>query len=460
MVTASGGDMIVTRPTLYPRYVTLLLLAIYIVNQLDRNVFDMLMEPIKQEMSLSDSQLGFLGGPALVVVYTLFGVPVARLADRMNRVLLMTIAILAWAIATMLTAAADTFLHLANARIGVGIGEAGFSAVAIALLSDLHGPSERGRAVAIFMLAIPISGIISSLVGGWVNQEYGWRAVYLLAGAPGIVFAALLILTVCEPRNQISAPQPVAKDRPGLKEVFHTLWGNRALRHLWIGQAIANIVACSTNWMVPYLIREYGIKTGELGTWFAVINVFGIASIALSGYLSSLRMFASLRAQARLLALTSLMNAPVIWLALAMPAANQTLLILIPAQIALLYYLAPAQSLSQSLSPPGMRATIASIFILMQVLVGGIVGVQGVGILSDLIALHTDGSASALRYAMIIAQLLTFWAAYHFWRAGKAICDDSARDDRNVCEVGDRVGIPDPTRLSRLASPLRLPRKI
>ena len=199
----------------YPRYVTLLLLAIYIFNQLDRNVFDMLMQPIKQEMSLSDSQLGFLSGPALVIIYTLLGVPVARLADRVNRVILMTVAILAWGAATWFTATAHTYHQLVYARISVGIGEAGFSAVAIALLSDLNKPEKRAGALATFMLAIPISGIIGYLAGGWVNQEFGWRAVYKLAGGPGIFLAVLLVSTVREPRE---------KQKSALHQLGHEGW--------------------------------------------------------------------------------------------------------------------------------------------------------------------------------------------------------------------------------------------
>ena len=228
------------------------------------------------------------------------------------------------------------------------------------------------------------------------------------------------------------------------------LWGSGALRHLLIGQSLACVVANITStWMVPYLIRAYGMKTGELGTWFAVISLAGMAGIALSGYHPRMRMFSSLRAQARLIACASVMIAPVVWLALSMPAAKQTLLILIPAQIMLMYFLTPTQALSQTLSPSGARATIASIFILVQVLVGGIVGGQGVGWLSDAIAPHVANSAAALRDAMMIALLTTFWAAFHFWRASQAMSDQPVlRDVSTGGDDRDRiVATPEPVQL-------------
>src|SRR5262249_7833455 len=161
----------------YKRYVTLILLVVYVFNQTDRAIFGFLMEPMKRDLHLTDSQLGFLAGPALFLFYALLGVPVARMADGSHRVNIMSIAMGLWSAIVMLTAAAGKFWHLALTRIGVGVGEAGFSAIAIAVIADYHSAAERARALSIFMLALPFGAVVSSLTAGWINEAYGWRAV-------------------------------------------------------------------------------------------------------------------------------------------------------------------------------------------------------------------------------------------------------------------------------------------
>ena len=173
----------------YKLYVTTLLLLVYVFNQLDRRVFDILMEPIRREFSLTDAQLAFLEGPALVLLYSLLGVPVARWADRGRRVRIMTVAIALWSAIATLTATVHQFWALALVRVGVGVGEAGFSAVAVSVIGDYESDAERARAISKFMLAFPIAGLISNLLGGWINQLYGWRPVFLMTGLPGILLA-------------------------------------------------------------------------------------------------------------------------------------------------------------------------------------------------------------------------------------------------------------------------------
>ena len=214
----------------YKRYVTTLLLFVYVFNQLDRLVFIILMEPIKREFSLTDTQLGFLGGPALVLLYSFLGIPVARWADRGRRITIMTAAIALWSAIATLTAAVHQFWKLALVRVGVGVGEAGFSAVAVSVISDYESDANRARALSSFMLAYPIAGLISNLLGGWINQLYGWRPVFVISGLPGILLALLMAATVREPPRR-RAPASENLSCPPLRVVLSTLWQRRSLRH-------------------------------------------------------------------------------------------------------------------------------------------------------------------------------------------------------------------------------------
>jgi MFS family permease len=425
----------------YKRYVTSLLLVVYVCNQTDRALFSFLMEPIKHDLGLSDSQLGFVAGPALALLYTLLGVPIARWADNSHRVNIMSAAIVVWSCVVMSFAAIGTYGHLVLAQVGVGIGEAGFSAIAISVISDYYSSaSVRTRAISLFMLGIPIAGVVSSLTAGWINQAYGWRAVFLAAGLPGIMLALLMKWTVEEPpRHRLFSAASAATDRPPLGAVLATLWQQRTLRHLAIGQCLASIVICCTNWLPLFFIRDHGMATGELGTWFAVIaGVGGGAGIWLSGYVTSRFGAADDRIKVRLMAMATALIAPTLAIALWSSSKELALLILIPCQALMYFFLAPTTALVQALSGPSTRATMASLFILIQVLAGGVIGIQLPGILSDLLTPILGNGGLALRWSMTATSLLALWAAIHFWLSARTI----RRDLMDVSVAGGMVVQP------------------
>jgi len=418
---------------LYKRYVTTLLLAIYLFNQADRNIFAILMEPIKRALSLSDTQLGFLAGPALVLLYVTLGVPVARIADRSHRVNIMSLAIAVWSSIVMLSGTVAKFWQLAATRIGVGIGEAGFAAIAQSVIADYHTASERARALSFFMLGIPLGGVLTYLMGGWINQAYGWRLAFVMAGLPGLLLCLLLKLTVQEPpRDRGSEDSPASE--LSLASVLQTLWRNPSLRHLAIAQGLVNItVSCERSWFPAFLSRHHGMASGEIGTWLAAVEgIGGGAGIWLGGYLAS--RYSSNDGegtQTRVVAVVTLLAIPLILLSLWCPAKLGTLLFLFPTYVAMMFFLGPLLSLIQSLSPSGARATMVAVFIFVQVLLGGVIGIQLLGILSDVITPHL-GSAAALRWSMTAVTVFAAWAAVHFWLAGRS---SHAREDPAPAEV-------------------------
>jgi MFS family permease len=409
----------------YKRYVTVVLLAAYVFNRADAAMFGFLMEPIKQEFGLSDGQLGFLAGPAMVLFYAALGIPVARLADRSSRVNIMSIAIAFWSCIVALSSAVTSFWHFALARVGVGVGEAGFSAVAQSLITDYHRPTERTRALSIFMLGIPLGKVVSSLVAGWINQLYGWRMVFLVAGLPGIALALLMKGTIKEPpRPSLDHARATSAVQVPLRAVFARFWRQRSLRHLALGTALGNVVCFSLlAWTPAFFLRNHAMNSGELGTWLAVVSgVGGSLGVWLGGYLTS--RLQDWRVRLRLIALVTALLAPVGVAALWISPKEIALMILMITYLFMFFFFGPAFSLVQELAGATMRATMASVFILLQTLAGGVVGVQVLGVLSDALAALASNNGEALRWSMTCTCLLALWAAVHFVKAGRSILED------------------------------------
>ena len=153
-------------------------LLVYIVNFVDRQIFSILIEPIKQEIELSDTQLGLLGGIAFALFYTFAGIPIARWADVGTRKNIVAAAILIWSAMTMFTSTAKSFGGLLLARVGVGIGEAGCSPPIRSMISDYFPEQKRATALAVYSMGIPIGGAIGTLAGGWIGEYYGWRMAF------------------------------------------------------------------------------------------------------------------------------------------------------------------------------------------------------------------------------------------------------------------------------------------
>src|SRR5262245_16277442 len=190
----------------YKRYLLVLLTAIMVCNYVDRLALGLLLQDIKVDLELSDTQLGFLTGIAFAVFYAVMGIPIARWADRGNRVTIIWVTSALWSVAAALCGYAANFVQLLLARIAVGVGEAGCMPASQSLISDYFSRSERPRALSIFMLGIPISVVIGYFAAGWFNELYGWRATYIILGLPAVALALVTGLTLREPRLNKSVP--------------------------------------------------------------------------------------------------------------------------------------------------------------------------------------------------------------------------------------------------------------
>lgn len=415
----------------YRNYALGLLVVVNVFNYLDRQILSILLEPIKRDLQLSDTALGFLTGIAFALFYTFAGIPIARWADRGMRCTIIAGGLAIWSGMTALTGLAQTFTQLTLARIGVGVGEATCSPPSHSLLSDYFPPDRRGTALSIFSLGVPIGIMVGYLVGGWINQYFGWRLAFFVVGLPGLVLALVLWLTLREPlrghseglQGSVSATQT-----DSLWTVFHFIWALRSFRHLSLAAALHALYGYGVLAFMPaFMMRVHGMtNTAELGLWLGLIaGVFSGIGTFLGGALSD--RLAAWKNDRRwymwLPAWATLLSIPFTCLFYLWPEGRTALLLSIPAAILGPTYIGPTMAMTQGLVKLRMRATASAILLFILNLIGLGLGPQAVGILSDLLA-PTYGVES-IRYALLSVVVTgSLWSAFHYFLAARTLRED------------------------------------
>ena len=273
----------------YRNYVLLLLMVVYIFNFIDRQILVILQESIKAELGLSDQQLGLLSGFTFAVFYVVCGIPIARLADRYNRVNIVSASLAIWSAMTAISGLATNFVQLLAARIGVGVGEAGASPPSHSIISDYFPHEERGRALSIYSVGIYIGILIGFLAGGWINQYFGWRIAFMVVGAPGILLAVVVKLTLREPlRGQLDAGNHESLPDGQFFADVKRIWSLRSFRYSALGAGLNAFLGYGAlNFMPSFAIRIYEIPVGLVGTWLAlIVGLAGGVGVYAGGYLS------------------------------------------------------------------------------------------------------------------------------------------------------------------------------
>jgi MFS family permease len=388
-------------PTRYRAHLALgMLLLVYAFNFIDRIMLGILVPPIKHEFLLTDTELGLLGGTAFALFYTALGIPIGWLADRLNRVWIVTIALALWSAFTAACGAAHNFTQLFAARLGVGVGEAGGVAPAYALISDYFPPARRARALAVYSFGIPLGSAAGILFGGLIAARVNWRAAFLIVGAAGLILAPVFRLCVREPVRGRLDPGGTAA-APRLGEVARLLAGKPSFWYLSLGAASASVMGYGVYfWMPSFLVRSYHLSLPQVSVCFSALTfVSGVGGIWLGGALAD--RFGSTRRAAYALvpAVAFLLTVPLYAAGLLAPPSMGSLPIFVLPMALALAWLAPTASAIQHLVPPGMRAVAAALLLFIINLIGLGAGSYAIGALSDHFA--TSHGTESLRYAML-----------------------------------------------------------
>jgi predicted MFS family arabinose efflux permease len=414
----------------YRNYALFVLMLGYSANYVDRQILAVLLEPIKLELGVSDTMLGFLSGITFAIFYATLGVPIAMLADRTNRRNIVAAAITIFSTMTVACGFVTSFAQLALARIGVGIGEAGSSPPSHSMISDMFPPEKRAGAMGIYSLGINIGILIGFLVGGWVSQWYGWRAAFFVVGGPGIVIALLVRFTLKEPSRghaDGASAQQVAAAAPGFMEVWKLLWAQKSFRHIAFGCATAAFSGyAGVTWIPAFLIRSFQMTPGEIGTWLALIIGFvGGAGTYVTGWLADRYGKGDVRWNLWVVAIIMFLCFPFsVGMYLSSDKYWALAMFLLPA-FAGAAYIGPALAMTQGLVTLRMRAVASAVLFLILNLIGMGLGPQAVGILSDL---YNDSfGQESLRYALLTVMFVWIWAGIHFVLGARTLKDDLAR---------------------------------
>jgi MFS family permease len=415
----------------YRNYALGVLFLGYVVNFIDRSILSILLEPIKHDLMLSDTELGLLGGLAFALFYATLGIPIAALADRWSRVKVLVISMVIWSAMTALCGMAVSFATLLLARIGVGVGEAGASPPSHSLISDYFPVEKRATALSIYALGIPIGAMVGNYVGGWGAEELGWRVTFFLVGLPGILVALLIFLTLREPPRGLSEKTaPVLEDEaaesaPSMKEVFGFLWAKRSFRHIGFAAGLHAFVGYGVGtWNAPFLIRTHDLPITEVGFWLALISGIGAIGTFAGGFLGD-RISAATGDRRWYLWLTgvaTVLMVPFQFVAYLYDGLWAVLPSLFVISILGGMYLGPSFAMTQGLVTLRMRATASAILLFMLNIIGMGLGPYFVGIASDLLA--PASGIDSLRYALCLAVLANIWAAGHYFAGARTLRSD------------------------------------
>lgn len=399
-----------------------ILLVVYIFNFLDRQIVNILAEPIKADLGLSDTQLGLLAGPAFAVFYALLGIPIARYADRenSNRVRLIALSLAIWSAMTAVCGLAQNFVQLALARIGVGIGEAGCTPAAHSLISDSVAPEKRSSAIAFYGMGVPIGSLMGLMIGGIVNDLYGWRVALMMVGLPGIVLALVVLLFLKDPRRfrtQPAADAPAAVSAMSVKDAMREIFTSRAYLYILIATSVTAFLGYGKSlWTISFFIRSHGLSTTEAGLSMAVVlGVAGALGTWLGGRVADRFGSKNKKHILTMPAYGMALAAPILFLGYRMDDWRVAVALLIVPTILNSAYYGPAFACVQGLVRSQTRAVAASILLFGQNLIGLGLGPFLFGVLSDWLA-PAYGQES-VRYVLYGAAWLGLIPAFYFWRA-------------------------------------------
>ena len=412
------------KPSMRRYYVLGLLTAVYALNFLDRTIFNVLIEPIKKEFALSDTMMGLLAGFGFVLFYSLLGIPIARVADRLNRRNIVAVAFAFWSAMTFLCGMATSVTSLALTRIGVGIGESAGTPASQSIVADLFNKNERPRALGIYAIGTYLGVFLGYFIGGYVNQHYGWRMAFYTAGLPGIALAAVLWLTISEPRRGAMAetftPEPIGP-------TLGFLASQKTFIIVLVGFCLTTYTNYATSaWIPPFLARVHHLSSVEIGTYAGTFKgLCGMAGTLIGGLAVAQISKQDDRWKLWAPAIMSGLAGPVF--AVCMLTQDFTTMVAALAATSFLvgFHLGPIFAIAQTVAKPSMRALASAIILLTATCFGQGVGPLVVGMIND--ALKNDYGANAVRYSLLSAAVTTTLGALLFVWAARSIRDDIER---------------------------------
>lgn len=424
------------------RIAILVLTATYALNFLDRQVVNIIAEPLKAEMGLADWQLGLMTGSAFAVFYALFGLPIARIAERGNRVRIIGLAVLCWSSFTALCGTATSFAQLLAYRVGVAIGEAGGTPPAHSLISDIAPPEERASALSLYHLGLPLGALLGLVVGGVAADVFGWRSAFFWAGLPGVAVAGITVLLLRDPRAALLKPE-VEAPRESVLVTLGVLVRTRGFILVTLGAVACSFVSYAHQaFTAVYLLRVHGAEAGQIasglglgGLAFVGVSLGLITGIA-GGFGTLAGGWVADRWRRNDNGIGAYCLAPAIAVAAAIPfqvsaflapSLGVALASLVPGIMLASAWLGPVQATIQTIALPKMRATASAVVLLSLNLFGLGLGPLLLGVASDSLRLGGMSAGEAVRWALVGSTAAYGVALVAFLQARRSLAAEASR---------------------------------
>ncbi len=363
-----------------------LLVAIYACSFLDRVIISTVGPAVISELRLSDTEFGLLSGPAFAIFYVVFGIPIARAAERRSRIKIISVCIALWSVMTALCGVATAFWQLAIFRMGVGVGEGGCSPAAHSLLSDHYQPKKRATALGTYSAGVPFGIMLGAIVGGWIADHFSWRMAFIVLGLPGLLLALLARLTLKEPARGHSDGGLAAPDTPSFWTVCRKLASNPTVVLLTLGMVCANFGGSSmASFTQTYLVRAFHLSMGRVGLLYGVVvGTAGVFGMIMGGVIADHAGKKDVRWYAWAPALGCAAAFPMYVLAFNQTSAIPAVSFIFVAYLMMSFYFAPTFAVVQNLVEPRMRASASALLFLAINTMGQGVGPVFMGFVSDL----------------------------------------------------------------------------
>ena len=396
------------------------MVLLYFINYADRTLANALLEKIKETYQVSDIYMGFVIGPAFAFIYCLAAIPIARLADKHNRVRIIAIGAVIWSLFTMLSGLAKTPEMFAFSRFGVGVGEAAFLAPAYSLLSDYFPPKRRAFAFAIMNLGVYFGGAFGNIGGTAIAANYDWQTTFLWLGGPGIILAALTVIFVKEPqRGRLDEGGASSKIQADFSAVYKMLMKTPAFNFLTIAAFFGGFSTIAFgSWAIAMFERIFDISNQSAGARYGTAALLaGMVGVLLMGVLCD--MFSKRDARAPyILSSFGLLGFTLIAIGMCFSKdVGLATALVYPASILGAGWVVAVQAALQDLLPAELRATATSIWAFALTFAGLVLGVLVVGWVNDY--LNAAYGADAIRYSMALTLLGGIPAAWYIYRAGR-----------------------------------------
>jgi predicted MFS family arabinose efflux permease len=420
------------------------LFAVNILNFYDRGVPGALVEPMRKEFHLNDTQIGLLGS-AFIWLYAIVGVPLGVIADRWSRKQLLAWGVVVWTALTASAGLAKSFSLLLFSRFGVGLGEAACAPVATSWLGDLFPPAKRSRVLALFMMGVPIGGALGFFLGGPIAQAYGWRTAMVTAGLPAIVLVPALFF--------LREPQRGASE--GEHGIFASasIWNVLRIPTLWwiiMSGALMNFCAYGFASFLPaFLSRLHGLSVARSGMVTGVLYLLGgVSGGLLSGHLGDYVIHRRKDGRMLCAAVMALVTVPLACIGILQPRGS---LLVATVFLGLMYaslssYYGFVYSAIQDIVAPNQRASTMAIYFMAMYMCGASFGPLLTGRLSDLLARRAAAAAGSatvtevfratgLQQAMLIIPVLSVALAFVLYMGSRTIIADTERRKAFVDEA-------------------------